>query len=447
MMKPHLQRPSAGSISPELDPANHANLGKSLPKVDGDRDDANRSHSITLTSIPGNGPVPEQAFGKLLSRLLPELSLKIKSGHGEDVLGYSLPIIVLTTDPALSLAWRIDACGSPDDAFTEWKTAAQALLTLQRRDRRRIILVDPAILQPTMSSALSALLARLENILSISDPISPEAVADSLSVSTPVEMPTPEASMLAIALLTDKSAEEIVEELRVLTIGTSEAQNLKTLAVATWHNANRAKSRAILLGDQINLQKTIAEKDARDLQDHAKTLRKNLDIRIKEECDARKLWEQERKRLEDQINTLNQTISVHVQENESSKSFLESERQRVARQLADSAILLEEAQSTHKHLNEKIDLLRENFSQQVKFREALLGKVAALEQRAAQLETALDIQQARAEKERNDLIAQKAQIELRRAHAQQRIEALLASHSWRMTQPLRSVRNLRLGRS
>ncbi|WP_156127500.1 hypothetical protein [Paracoccus sanguinis] len=526
----------------EVNPTEQTNVAVLVSKGDGAQVSKASPFDMALISLPENGPVAAQAFAKFLTQMLPGVSLDIQSGHTGTGTG-ERPVMVLARDPVLSLAWRIHEGASPDLAFAEWKDSAKALLALQRRDRRRIVLVDPAILEPRMLLARNVLVRRLEKILPHSAVVAPAVPRlQEAGESSHTDILDPEAFVLAISLLADQSAADLVQELRAVTIGTIEARGTQELALAAWKKANQARTRTSLLCDQLELQTARAELDIQRLQDKAELLGENLKAQLKSSEDSAQVWEAERqdfarqlaerdrqiaaarkegadartelKRLQDKAELLGENLKAQLKSSEDSAQVWEAERQDFARQLAerdrqiaaarkegadartelkrlqDKAELLGEnlkaqlkssedsaqvweaerqdfarqlaerdrqiaaarkegadARTELKRLQDKAELLGENLVLQDKLRQELSDKFTALEKRFVQGQEALAVEKARAKREREQLIAQKAAVEARRAHAQGRIEALLSSRSWRVTRPLRAVTGLALSRS
>ncbi|MDO5371540.1 MAG: hypothetical protein Q4F04_14545 [Paracoccus sp. (in: a-proteobacteria)] len=377
--------------------------------------------TLTLVLPPGNGPVPAQDFADFIARSLPGVQLNVRSGPDWTDMP-SGPVVVLTADPVRSLAWRIQQGVAPDRALAEWKEAAEALLGLHRRDRRRIIPVDPAILDPDMARARELLTARLLKVPAAPALVPPSGTELPEEAGPPAATAIgPEATTLALVMLGDPAVAELAEELRAVTLGLGIGCDRQELALAAWKRAAATRTRASLLGDQLRLQIEKGEGELQKLQERAELLAA---------------------RLEEQVKANESIGKAHKADQQKFAQAL-ADRER---QIADARQANAQAAARLERLQQKSELLSDNLALQGSLRTDLSDKNAALEKRVKELEAALAAEQARGRREREQLTAQKAALELRRAHAQRRIEAVLASRSWRLTKPVRAIARLVPGR-
>ena len=483
MTRAHLQQSTAASThtAQAFDAPRPTNVTALVSKGDSGQMSMAPPFDMTLVSMPENGSVVTDAFAKFVAALAPDASLALRSALDGTETDEG-PILVLTSDPVVSLAWRINHGVAPDKAFAEWKDSANALLILQRRDRRRVVIVDKSILNPEMSLARDGLVTRLNKLL-------PNLVGNLQNLSLleqrgepPIpDDPDPEALVISISLLADQSVVDLIEELRAITFGSTEAHNTLQLAMLAWKNAGRNRARTNLLCQQLEFQSARAKLETQKLRAKVELLTKNLDLRIKENQDADNSREEERKsfalqladrdrslattneelrdaksvvkQLKERTDLLSDNFGDQTKAIERAKTLWEGERKSFTRQIAERDRQIEAAQKQTADANTEVrraqlkaGLLGENLVLQDKLRQEMAHELVELEKRFEELKNALVSAQAQAKRERERLIAEKAAVERRRAHAQSRIEALLGSRSWRATRPFRAVKDLSVQR-
>ncbi|QQO44884.1 hypothetical protein [Paracoccus sp. MC1862] len=487
MAETNMQQETGGRFASPLHGVEHpahraAPPNVTLAPIAGDRPPASTAGiALTLALPPGNGPVFAQDFAAFLAQALPAARLNVRSGPdwAQMLPG---PVVVLTADPVRSLAWRIQQGMAPDRALAEWKEAAEALLGLHRRDRRRIIPVDPAILDPDMAPARELLTARLLKLPTAPALVPPSGTGLPDEAGTPATTAIdPEATTLALVMLDDPAVAELAEELRAVTLGIGKGCDRQGLALAAWKRATVTRTRAGLLGDQLRLQIERGEGELQKLQERAELLATRLEEQVTTNQSLGKAHKADQQKfaqaladrdhqiaaahqantetvgrlqkLQEQAELLAARLEEQVKANQSLGKTHKADQQKFAQALADRERQIADAHQTNaqtaarlERLQQKSELQSDTLALQGSLRKDLSDRNATLEKRVTELEAALAAEQARGRREREQLTAQKAALELRRTHAQRRIEAMLASRSWRLTKPVRAIARLVPGR-
>lgn len=149
----------------------------------------------------------------LIRTVLPNRSVQMQP-MPELAVDESNLVLAVTLHPVLSLALRLNKGADSGAALAEWTQWADGLLKTQRRNRRRIIFVDPQAFTANSSAQDRSLIAaRLSENAFISF-ASPLKTSDLIPDPKPVDM------LCAAALLeSNPQAKALMEELLAATIG------------------------------------------------------------------------------------------------------------------------------------------------------------------------------------------------------------------------------------
>lgn len=371
----------------------NSKLGQPLT---GERDTGEAAPLQISLICPGeNGPLPTEAFAQMLSHLVPTATIVAYPAIGDAKLTDG-SVVVLVKNPSAALCWRItDGNNAPEQALADWREWADGLLRSHRRNRKNMLLVDSAILEPDMSAARTLLARRLGR-----DPVFAGNTGWVPEKGGTGEALNPLTNTIATAMLEDHSVADLVAELGSITIGMREPKDVLPLALSAWQqHANVA--------------------------DQSKLLTEHLSLRVKAQGKITAVQQT----LEQQLASLRKEIEREKQEHKDEVALLQ-ERSKL---LSDNATFQIKAMND---LKGHVDQLQTRL-------DAVLDERAGLAVAKAEVEKRLDA----ALGERAGLVAAKTAVEQRRAYAQKRVDDLLMSRSWKMTAPIRAFIRLFNGRA
>ena len=187
---------------------------------------------------PASGNSETLAFAGLSAGTAPQLFESLQAALSQQEEG---PVLVIMTDPAVALAWRLQAGGAPEGAQDDWFEQFNDFLKTQRQARRRTTLVDiRALVDPTHQER-ALLIQRLGAGFEVS--------AGELRMP---EQPTPLALLCATAMIDGNSTlRALTEELRAATIGSGRDLGIAASAMQAWLAAATADGEVARLGAQV----------------------------------------------------------------------------------------------------------------------------------------------------------------------------------------------------
>ena len=390
--------------------------------------------------VPMDEPFGD-AIAAQVTAALPDLSFAALSDIAEIAhLPKESSILLAISSPVETLARNLLSLDDAETALAEWKSATAALLTMTRKIRRRLWLVDA-------------------RALALGDPATLDCFSTAKSGVpdvTVAEEPSPWLLLLAEALIErDADAQRMAGEVAAMRRGAAGLQVTKSVCQAAFEGFSVLTTERGLLRDQVALQIEEAEqragieadlKAAKDevarLKSEAKAARKTLAERsaeverlkpVEEQLDQvlgaltkaqgdgagsnGKLGVDEAANLLASLQTERALLREHIQLQLEEAERVSSELSTAKRAAADRSLQKAKAEALQRRLDDMVAKMAA--------REALLGEALLRDQKI--------------------ISGDRTQDERRRAEAlEAELHRVYASKSWRVTRPLRAV--LSIGR-
>ena len=306
-------------------------------------------------------------------------------------------VFLALMSPVEALAHHLESA-SCTEAMGVWKAETKDLVLATRRLRRRLIMVDARALLQEDADVLDALTFDLRTAGSA---IEPPALPDVVHL------------VVAKTLLArDLEASKLVEELEALRSGPEEALPLQEhveQARKTSHQLQSARAEATNMSEEISL------------------LRENIAL----QADISKSEQENIQSLTTEIDLLRENIVLQLSAAEKSQSQYA--------QLEADCTALRKATADRYALKAETDTLKQRLA---KLQESNARHEAALDQIQRQDNEALQAAHAHVDRLERELSSAQTEVdELRRE-----LTAVYDSTSWRVTGPMRAVRNFTNGR-
>ena len=308
----------------------------------------------------------------------------------------TLQVLVVLVQPVETLARRLDAGLSCDDALSEWTAEAEALLAAARRRRRQLVLVDARAL--------------LSNDLELLGEVDFKQRSKAQPVASPA-LPDPSYLVLAETLLRrDEVANRLLQELEALRRGPYEILPKASDLEEARYDLRALKNRQNEL-ESYKKQFTSASEEAN-------LLRENLSLRVEADTASSDALRADLKAAKEELELLRENVALHLETaKQTSTKLLELEEEcEVLKQAAMDRHALKAKSDALEHRLEQSDTKRVH-------RETIMGRVMLADQRR------LQAAYARGDALNRELLA-----------AREELTGVYGSRSWRVTKPLRAVR-------
>ena len=333
-----------------------------------------------------------------------------KMAVSQAIASDELPCALMWSDPTHCLARAIEEGTSIAEAIEGWRARAEEILTLLRKNRRHITLVESDLLTASNTDpAWEVLRKRL-------------SIPKDVVLSQPGAQSALSRSVARLAVPQIESLREVLEELRASGISpANEGSALATLeaAAAVFEDLRASQDELALLGAQVRLQVEEAEESSEErglLQSQVMLVTQEMQrlTAVETAFEAQKL---ERDDDQEELALLREQVQLQLREAHRASEESAALREQLNRLTQDS-----------KRLRTAQTALESRHVQ------ALRDKDQALAQAAQDLGHAMTL--------RAELEAQNAKL----GHDVEGLTTMLAmvyeSTSWRVTAPLRSVRRL-----
>lgn len=341
----------------------------------------------------------EETFAPLIARHVKSLFRSALNFYGtlsEVAEDRTLQVLVVLVQPVETLARRLDAGLSCDDALSEWMTEAEALLAAARRRRRQLVLVDARALLSNDPELLGKVDFKQRN------------------KAKPVASPAlPDASYLVLAetlLRRNEVATRLLQELEALRRGPYEI-----LPKASDLEEARCDLRA-LKNRQNELESY--KKQFTSASEEVNLLRENLSLRVEADTASSDALKADLKAAKEELELLRENVALHLEKAKKTSTRL--------LELEEECEVLKQAAMDRHALKAKSDALEHRLKQSDTkrvHRETIMGRVMLEDQRRLQAAYA-----------RGDAITQELLA------AREELTGVYGSRSWRVTKPLRAVR-------
>lgn len=324
------------------------------------------------------------------------LALNLHEALSEVAEDTDQKVLVVLVQPVETLARRLDAGLSCDNALSEWTAEAEALLAAARRRRRQLVLVDAR-----------ALLSNDPKLLG-------EVDFKRRSKTQPAASPTlPDSSYLVLAetlLRRDEVATRLLQELEVLRRGPHELLP----------NASHLEEARCDLQELKDVQTELEshKEQFASVSEEINLLRENLSLRMEADTASSDALRADLKAAKEELDLLRENVALHLETaKKTSTKLLKLEEECEALKLAAiDRHALKAKSDALEHRLEQSDTRRVH-------RERIMGRVMLEDQKRLQAAYA-----------RGDALNRELSA------AREELSGVYGSRSWRVTKPLRAVR-------